>query len=89
MIGSLSGEWTPAEFANDYREELKTMLEAKLAGHEIVAPEPVAEAPAIDLMEALRQSVIEAQGRRAVKDSSNGKAAPKSGSRSRKTPARK
>ncbi|HLX32021.1 MAG TPA: Ku protein [Gaiellaceae bacterium] len=89
VISSLAGEWTPADFANDYREDLKTMLEAKLEGREIVAPEPVADAPVIDLMEALKQSVAEAQGRRAAKDSSNGKTAAKSGSRSRKTPARK
>ena len=38
------------------------MLEAKAAGQEITAPEPVAdEAPVIDLMEALRRSVEEAQ----------------------------
>jgi non-homologous end joining protein Ku len=43
----------------------------------------------IDLMEALRQSVADAQGRRAAKSSSNGKAGSKAGSRSRKAPARK
>jgi non-homologous end joining protein Ku len=66
------------------------MLEAKLAGQEIVAPEPIAEAPVIDLMEALRQSVVDAQSRR-EKSSSDGKAASKGGSRSRsrKTPAKK
>ena len=38
------------------------MLEAKLAGEEITAPEPVAEeAPVIDLMEALRRSVEDAK----------------------------
>src|SRR5437016_4807572 len=93
VISSLAGEWAPEDFANDYREDLKHMLEEKLAGHEVVAPEPVAETPVIDLMEALRQSVADAQGRRAAKTSENGKAAPqssgKSGSRSRKTPARK
>jgi DNA end-binding protein Ku len=89
VISSLSGEWAPQDFANDYREDLKQMLEAKLAGKEIVAPEPVAETPVIDLMEALRQSVADAQGRRAGKDSSeNGKAGAKAGSRARKTPAR-
>ena len=56
VISSLSGEWTPEDFANDYREDLKRMLEAKLAGHEVVAPEPVAETPVIDLMEALRRA---------------------------------
>jgi len=45
VISSLGGEWTPKDFANDYREDLKQMLEAKLAGREVVAPEPVAETP--------------------------------------------
>ncbi len=89
MISSLAGEWTPEEFENDYRRDLAKMLEAKLAGQEIVAPEPTAEAPEIDLMEALRQSVADAQGRRAAKSSKNGKAGTKAGSRSRKTPAKK
>jgi DNA end-binding protein Ku len=92
VISSLAGEWTPEEFENDYRRDLAKMLEAKLAGQEVVAPEPVAEAPVIDLMEALRQSVADAQGRRAAKgekDSENGKTGTKAGSRSRKTPAKK
>ena len=47
------------------------MLEAKLAGQEIKRPEPVAEeAPVIDLMEALRQSVSEAQKKPAAKSKS-------------------
>ena len=41
------------------------MLEAKLAGEEIKRPEPVAETPVIDLMEALRRSVAEVQDRKA------------------------
>lgn len=85
VIASLAGEWTPEDFENEYRRDLATMLEAKLAGEEIVAPEPVVETPVVDLMEALRQSVADAQGRRAAKGSANGKA----GARSRKAPARK
>jgi non-homologous end joining protein Ku len=65
------------------------MLEAKIAGQEIVAPEPATEAPVIDLMEALRQSVADAQSRRSAESSKDGKAASKGGSRSRKTPAKK
>jgi DNA end-binding protein Ku len=89
VIASLAGDWTPEDFENEYRRDLAKMLEAKLAGEEIVAPEPVTETPVIDLMEALRQSVADAQGRREAKGSSNGKAGSKAGSRSRKTPARK
>jgi DNA end-binding protein Ku len=89
VIASLAGEWSPEDFENEYRRDLAKMLEAKLSGEEIVAPEPVVETPVVDLMEALRQSVADAQGRRAAKGSSNGKAGAKAGSRSRRTPARK
>jgi DNA end-binding protein Ku len=65
VIQSLVGEFEPEEFENEYRRELKTMLEAKLAGTEIAKPEPVAETPVVDLMEALRRSVADVQGAKA------------------------
>jgi DNA end-binding protein Ku len=95
VIASLAGDWDPdaQEFQNDYRGQVKAMLEAKVAGEEIVAPEPAVETPVVDLMEALRRSVADAQGRRAAATATNGsenaKAASKGGSRARKTPARK
>ena len=64
MIDSLVGEFDPTEFENEYRRDLRAMLEAKLAGEEIRRPEPVAETPVVDLMEALKQSVAEVQGQR-------------------------
>ncbi|MBD0337852.1 MAG: Ku protein [Thermoleophilia bacterium] len=65
VIQSLVGEWEPAEFENEYRRDLRAMLEAKLAGEEIAQPEPVPEAPVIDLMDALRRSVDEAKQKKA------------------------
>jgi non-homologous end joining protein Ku len=41
------------------------MLEAKLAGKEIARPEPVPVAPVVDLMDALKQSVAQAQKKKA------------------------
>jgi len=43
VIESLVGEWDAAEFENEYRRDLKAMLEAKLAGQEITRPEPTPE----------------------------------------------
>jgi DNA end-binding protein Ku len=64
LVASLVGEFEPEEFENEYRGALKAMLEAKLAGEEIARPEPVAEeAPVVDLLEALRQSVADASKR--------------------------
>lgn len=64
VIGSLVAEFDPAEFENEYRRDLRAMLEAKLTGQEIAMPEPAPEAPVVDLMEALRRSVAEAQERK-------------------------
>ena len=59
VIQSLVGEFDPEEFENQYRRELREMLEAKLAGQEIKRPEPAPETPVVDLMEVLRRSVQE------------------------------
>ena len=61
LVESLVGDFDPEEYKNEYRNELRAMLEAKLAGQEITRPEPAPEAPVIDLMDALKQSVAQAQ----------------------------
>lgn len=88
VIASLAGEFDAADLQSDYRRDLRALLEAKLAGEEIAAPEPVdEETPMIDLMEALRRSVEEAQG---AKAGAAKKAAPKkkAAARPKKTAAR-
>jgi DNA end-binding protein Ku len=63
VIESLVGEFDPADFENEYRRDLRAMLEAKLAGQEVAKPEPVPETPVVDLMDALKKSVAEVQSR--------------------------
>jgi DNA end-binding protein Ku len=90
IIDGLSGEFEPAELTSDYRRDLKALLEAKLAGEEIKAPEPVEEkAPVIDLMEALKASVAEAQGKKPDKAAAKKTKATSSGGSRRKVAARK
>jgi DNA end-binding protein Ku len=60
IIGSLSGSFDPAELKSEYRESLRELLEAKLAGVELEVPEPAAPTPVVDLMEALKASVAAA-----------------------------
>jgi DNA end-binding protein Ku len=60
IIASLSAPFDAAELKSEYREHLRELLEAKLAGQEITAPEPVEPTPVVDLMEALRASVAAA-----------------------------
>jgi DNA end-binding protein Ku len=91
VIASLVGEFEPRELESDYRRDLRALLDAKLAGEEITAPAPAEPtAPVVDLMEALRASVAEAQqaskGRKAAAKKT--KAASSGGSR-RKVAARK
>jgi DNA end-binding protein Ku len=79
LIDSLAGEWEPAELHSEYRENLRELLEAKLKGEEIAKPEPVAEAPVVDLMEALKKSVAASKSRSGSGDGAKPakKAAPK------------
>jgi DNA end-binding protein Ku len=58
VIDSLADEFDPKVLVSEYRRDLRALLESKLAGQPIAKPEPVeAEAPVVDLMEALRASV--------------------------------
>jgi len=63
LIGGLEGSFDPSELKSEYRASLRELLEAKAEGFELPAAEPeAADAPVIDLMEALRASV-EAAGK--------------------------
>ncbi len=82
LIESLSTKFKPADYRDEYREELLGLIERKAEGKEIVAPE--AEAPkatkAPDLMAALEESIA------AVKER---KPARKPAEKKRKAPAKK
>jgi len=60
VVASLAAEFDPGDLRSDYRERLRTFLEAKAAGQEIATPEIIPDV-VIDLMEALRRSVAEAR----------------------------
>jgi DNA end-binding protein Ku len=58
IIAGLQTDFDPQNLKSDYRAKLHELLNAKLEGHEFVAPEAEPEvAPVVDLMEALRASV--------------------------------
>jgi DNA end-binding protein Ku len=60
IIDSLAAPFDPAELKSEYRESLREMLEAKLAGKEFELPVEAEPAPVVDLMAALRASVAAA-----------------------------
>jgi len=57
VVATFDGTLDLKEYRDEYQEGLRKIIDAKIAGQEIVAPEP-AEAPrVVDLMEALRRSL--------------------------------
>jgi DNA end-binding protein Ku len=82
-IAALSADFDPSEFADGYREALEEVIEAKVAGREVVTPEeqPASSGQVVDLMEALRRSVAEAKSRRGEGDGSAEKDAAKPAAR--------
>ncbi|HEX5928672.1 MAG TPA: Ku protein [Solirubrobacterales bacterium] len=87
LIASLSTEFDPSAYRDEYREQLMSLIERKAEGKEIVASE--AEAPkatrAPDLMAALEESIAAARG----KDGGGKKAAPKKKAAAKKSKATK
>jgi DNA end-binding protein Ku len=60
LIDSLSAEFDPGKFRDEYRERVIDLIERKAAGEEIaVQPQAEEEAPAPDLMAALEASLAD------------------------------
>jgi DNA end-binding protein Ku len=86
LIETLSGDFAPTEYADDYREALEKLIEAKVEGREVVQPNagPSDDAPVVDLMAALRASVAaarESRGEGSDSDSAEGSAKKKGSAR--------
>ena len=65
LIDSLSGNYEPDEFEDDYAQAVEAMVEAKLAGNEVkAAPAPKDTGEVVDLLEALQRSVDRAKASR-------------------------
>src|SRR4051794_37225611 len=64
LIGSMTSEFDPSQFTDDYREAMTALLEAKQSGGEVAqVPEvPDDGSAVVDLMSALRRSVERARG---------------------------
>jgi DNA end-binding protein Ku len=78
LVSAMTGEFEPENYKDEYRDALMKVIEAKIEGHEAVAPEPVEETGnLVDLMAALEASV------KATKDA-RGEARPVSVSEAKK-----
>jgi DNA end-binding protein Ku len=87
LIESLSGDFDPTEYRDQYRERVLDLIERKAAGETITIEEPVAEKKDVpDLMAALEASIAASKSppKKRAASGSNG-----SGSKKKKTAAKK
>jgi DNA end-binding protein Ku len=89
LIDSLTSDFDPSAYRDEYREELMSLIERKAEGKEIVAPEaPEREATkAPDLMAALEESIAAVKGGKA-KAKKPRKAAPKKAAAKKRSKAK-
>jgi DNA end-binding protein Ku len=73
LIASMTGEFDPSEFTDDYREAMTALLEAKQSGGEVQQVPEVEDTggAVVDLMSALRRSVERARGGTSTEESAD------------------
>ena len=57
VIGNFQGDLELSEFKDEYQAELRQIIDAKIAGEEVVVSQQEAPANVVDLMDALRKSL--------------------------------
>jgi DNA end-binding protein Ku len=57
VIGNFEGEFNLSEYRDEYQEELQRIIDAKIAGEEVVATTEETPPKVVNLMDALRQSL--------------------------------
>jgi DNA end-binding protein Ku len=68
LVASMSGDFDPSEYTDDYREALQEVIDAKIEGREIVETEEAQPSAGnvVDLMSALKASVEAAKAGRSA-----------------------
>ena len=86
LIDTLSGDFKPEQYSDNYREALQALIEAKVEGREVVQPEQPAgdTGTVVDLMAALRASVEAAKQGRAGGSASDDSSSARTPSKSTK-----
>jgi DNA end-binding protein Ku len=88
VISSFDSELNLGDYKDEYREGLRKIIDAKIAGQEVVAPEVQEPPKVVDLMEALRRSLntVSAEKKKAAKVplAAKAKAKPVNGAKKRK-----
>lgn len=61
LIESLAAPFQPDKYHDAYQESLRTLIEAKAKGQDVVAVASAVQAPPVDLMAALKESLMQKQ----------------------------
>lgn len=89
LVDTLSGEFDPEKYHDEYREEVLALIERKAAGEDIVAPAlPEEPAKVLDLMAALEASLARTGARQSGRTVAESKA-PAKPAAAAKAPAKK
>ena len=88
LVDSLSGDYDPDDYSDDYEQAVKQVVRAKVEGHEVTAPPEQEDegGEVLDLLAALQQSVNRAKKSRGEPVDEDPKA---ESSATRKSPAKK
>ena len=90
LIDSMTADFDPEAYVDNYREALQQVIDAKVAGREVVTAEPEEERPAaVDLMAALRASVERAKQGRGGEETESKAGKPAARKAAKKAPAAK
>ncbi len=57
LIGTMTADFQPEKYHDEYQERLKTAIETKIAGKEIISTDNSKPDNVIDLMEAMKRTV--------------------------------
>jgi Ku protein len=91
LIASMTGEFDPSEFTDDYREAMTALLEAKQSGGEVQSVPEVEDTggAVVDLMSALRRSVERARGGAPAEDDAAAEDASATTTPAKRAPAKR
>jgi DNA end-binding protein Ku len=71
LVESMTASFKELDLTDRYRDALREMIEAKIAGREIVGA-PEEEKPVVDIMAALKQSIEQAKAKKKPMEKAKG-----------------
>ena len=88
LVESMASKLNEIDMSDRYRDALREVIEAKIAGREVVAA-PEVVAPVIDIMTALKQSIEQTKAKKKPMERAKGERKPAAAAATAATPATK